>query len=107
MGEAGGGVGGGVPSPFVGVAVEPPQPVAQILAAGHQVGAIQPEASPVLKNPQSLPGPIEIGIEQALDGLRLKRSAWACPITAGNRGGNGGRRRNRHAGCGEGGWSVP
>ena len=73
MGEASGRIGGAVPGPFVGISVEQPQPLAQVLAARHQIGAIEPEAGPVLENPQALPGPIEIGIQQSLDRLEVGR----------------------------------
>ena len=105
-------------SHLVGQAMAPAQTLAEVFAPHHQIGAIEPEAGPVLENPQALPGPIEIGIQQSLDRLEVGRPKWArrrapvgqlggpSPITAGNRGGNGGRRGNRHSGCGGGGWSV-
>ena len=55
------------------VLMDPAQPLAQILAAGHQVRAIQGEASPVLEHPQPLTGPVEVGVEQAQGGGGIER----------------------------------
>ena len=57
-------IGGAVARQFVVVAVEPPQPLAHVLGAGHQIGAIQAKAGPILQHPQPFAGPIEVGIQQ-------------------------------------------
>jgi hypothetical protein len=49
------------------------EPLAQVLGAGHEIGAVQGEAAPVFQHPQTFPGPIEIGVEQAQAGGGLMR----------------------------------
>ena len=70
------GVRGGVAGQLVALPVKAPQSLAQVLGAGHQVGSVQPETSPVLQHPQSLPGAIEIGIDQSGDGSGLVGVGW-------------------------------
>jgi hypothetical protein len=71
MGQAGGGVGGCMAGQFVAGLMESAEALAEVLGAGHKVGALQDKTTPVLKHPQALPGPIEIGVNQPVDGRRL------------------------------------
>ena len=62
--QAGSAVGGGGTTLFVEVVMAPPQSLAPVLEGHHQVFPLQPEATPVLHDPQSLAGAVEVGIDQ-------------------------------------------
>ena len=68
MAEARGRIGGGVAREFVGIAMQPAQPLAHVLGAHHQIAPIEAKAGPIFQHPQALPGPIEVGIEQPIAG---------------------------------------
>ena len=67
FGLAGAAIAGGVTLQLVARVVQPAEPLAQILQGGHQIGAIQREAAPVLQHPQTFAGAIEIGVQQPAD----------------------------------------
>ena len=81
--HAGGRIGGGVARQLEPIGMAAAQALAQVLAAGHQIGAIQTKASPVLQHPQALAGSIQVGIQQAIHrtfSCRLAR----CGIDSGD-----------------------
>ena len=86
MAHAGGRIGGGVASQLEPIGMATAQSLAQVLAAGHQIGAIQAKASPVLQHPQALAGAIQVGIQQAMHRLLSCRLA-RCGIDSGDHGG--------------------
>jgi hypothetical protein len=45
--------------------------LAQVLAAGHQIGAVQPEAGPIFEHAQAFTGTIEVRVEQPLNASLL------------------------------------
>ena len=65
-----------------------PQSLPQIFQTHHQIWAVQDETAPVLQNPQTLPGTIEVGIQKPLDGAplatihRLSRRGEVCHPTS-------------------------
>ena len=67
MAEAGAAIPGGVTLQLVAGVMQTSETLTQVLAGGHQIGALQGEAAPVLQHPQALAGTIEIGVEQASD----------------------------------------
>jgi hypothetical protein len=51
--------------------MESAEALAEILGAGHEVGALKNETAPIFQHPQALASPIEIGVNQAVDRRRL------------------------------------
>jgi hypothetical protein len=67
MAKASRAIGGRIAGQLVGIAMQPPQPLPQILAARHQIGPVKPEPGPIFQHPQTFASPVEIGVDQALD----------------------------------------
>ena len=61
-----------VRSPGAGTFLVPQaEALTQVLEPGHQIGAVQAEATPVLHHPQPFAGAIEVGVQQAMHRLLL------------------------------------
>ena len=57
---------------FVAIPVQPAQPLAHVLGAGHQIAPVEAKTGPVLEHPQALPGPVQVGVEQTIPGGTVK-----------------------------------
>jgi hypothetical protein len=55
----------------VAIAMALAEALAQVLAAGHQIGAVQPEAGPIFEHAQAFTGTIEVRVEQPLNASLL------------------------------------